>query len=525
MFELSEALCRLSKSGNRPSGSVKWWNKSVLNMAKSSPKQPAVGESKSVTRIDPPHPMPNVLSAGGVEASISPALPDPQVVLAAAGQSQETADEQLRMHASQLVSHLRDRQRDVDRRESLLHAQLAQQENELRSHRLWMREREADVSDRERDLRRQINELEQRIAGLSTVELSADQCIQDREQKIAERETDLAKRQFQLDERERRVTSEVTALHTAEQRFAEEHRQFAHQVRAEKQKLQFLQESLWQTHRRLLVNVERHRESLEQKERRLAKVQPIERVAGESLDEQLKGKRQQRETQDLEARLARREKQLDVQFAEFEQERRSLEREQVETREELERERQGLSVDRRQFREELAQGTARLEQRSESIEKQRIVLEQLHDECTTRHREALELRLAAEQAWADICGKASPASVTQTMAGIRRQLAEEFRDSMRSITEKKQEVCQLAEGLEKRRGELQARQADLQDWLAQRQQYIEAQAAQLHSREQELDRQDSEFAKASKQWAQERRQLQREIRELQSSQRRQLAAA
>ena len=57
--------------------------------------------------------------------------------------------EKLRSHAGQLAVQLQSQQRHLQRREANLHAQLATSENELRSQRLTLQEREQELSERE----------------------------------------------------------------------------------------------------------------------------------------------------------------------------------------------------------------------------------------------------------------------------------------------------------------------------------------------------------------------------------------
>ena len=63
-----------------------------------------------------------------------------------------SADEQLQLQAEQLAVRLSAQQEQIDRRESDLNAQLAQQEHDARSARLWLRERQQELADRQAEL-------------------------------------------------------------------------------------------------------------------------------------------------------------------------------------------------------------------------------------------------------------------------------------------------------------------------------------------------------------------------------------
>ncbi|MDP6721374.1 MAG: hypothetical protein QGF59_22090, partial [Pirellulaceae bacterium] len=82
--------------------------------------------------------------------------------------------EQVLAHAGQLATHLRTRQRDLDRRESQLNARAAELENDLRASRMWFHEREQESAQRELELQQHVNELEERATAIAATEVSAD---------------------------------------------------------------------------------------------------------------------------------------------------------------------------------------------------------------------------------------------------------------------------------------------------------------------------------------------------------------
>jgi fused signal recognition particle receptor len=87
-------------------------------------------------RIDPPHEE----GSASVESS-------PQQLPTAEKVADEPAAQQIRFQADQLAAHLRDRQKELDRREAELNSRIARWESETRAARLWMSQRETEAKE------------------------------------------------------------------------------------------------------------------------------------------------------------------------------------------------------------------------------------------------------------------------------------------------------------------------------------------------------------------------------------------
>jgi hypothetical protein len=130
-------------------------------------------EFSRTRRVDAPHVVARhdqAESAGAASESDDPlgqALlevaeePSPSLAAAVAGETLESRREQLQLQVAQLAGHLRERLREVDRREAAVNARASQLESDLRASRIWLRERENDFQQREQELKRQIEELEE----------------------------------------------------------------------------------------------------------------------------------------------------------------------------------------------------------------------------------------------------------------------------------------------------------------------------------------------------------------------------
>jgi hypothetical protein len=129
-------------------------------------QEAAAAESPvSETRIDAAHPV-------NGSSDVSPDLGGSEAVLPQStveGLSEET-EEPLRRQAAQLAEYLRERQSELDHRESQLNAQVAQFESDARAARLWLAEREAEHVERQQAIEQKERECTQRVERLAATE-------------------------------------------------------------------------------------------------------------------------------------------------------------------------------------------------------------------------------------------------------------------------------------------------------------------------------------------------------------------
>ena len=89
------------------------------------------------------------------------------------------------------------------------------------------------------------------------------------------------------------------------------------------------------------------------------------------------------------------------------------------------------------------------------------------------------MRLATEELWARLCGTMAPAALTQSLAQIRLQLADEQRLARQELAEQKAEVQALSARLAEQHDKLAQEREELQNWAVQRQKELAQQAALL----------------------------------------------
>ena len=389
--------------------------------------------------------------------------PTPDMIAAVSGESIEVRREQLQLQVAQLAGHLRERLREVDRREAMLHARASQLESDIRASRLWLQEREVAFQERERDLKRQIEELEER----------ASSRLVDIKSQTDDQETVLA------DLRERQQTLRLAEDEVRERRF---------EVEREAVGLRHAQQ-VWQQQR-------------EREERMLAQ----QREHG------------MRELNDLteqrEAQLRAAEALLREHVEQFERDRAGLMAERQTWDDQRKSQQQAIAELKKTTEAELADVRTKLDARQDWIERQKGGLEQVRDEALRLHRQSLEMRLLAEQLWTQISGALTPAEVTQAIAQLRLKLAEQYRLEEQQLVVRREELLKVGEAVAAQHTELEQLRAGLREWVTARQEEIERQAAALVERELSLDAQQDAHRQTEREWQAARRVYEQQIRDL-----------
>lgn len=164
--------------------------------------------------------------------------------------------------------------------------------------------------------------------------------------------------------------------------------------------------------------------------------------------------------------------------------------------------------------EQLQEHRRQLHEKETSLQRREAHLEHAHEEVMTLHRESLEMRLATEQAWADLLPHLSRPDLTQTIARLRLQLADHYRLAHDAIQRRKDELLELRDQLQQQDQRLRQHRRDIQLWADRRYDEIEARAARLAVRERELDRVEADLQSQSLQWQRQRELYREEIERL-----------
>jgi hypothetical protein len=447
--------------------------KQTVSNSVSSPG--AIPQSVAPLRIDAPH------QVAGKEA-VS-ALTEAEELIAAELSSAESSigpleelarrEEQLQHQASQLAGHLKQRLNELDRREAQLNARIAQLEADLRSAKLWQREREHEFQQREGELCRQVEDMQSRAAEVARGEQHV-QTLDERSEQIIAREQELKAFDQQLRQRRQELDRQTAAFSHAQSLWQ---LQLSHESAAFQQE-QVRAKDLWQ------------REAEQQKQQ----------LDFEMADRRRKLDATEQQQRDLQLRL--------------DQERADFDRQRIQGTAQFQRERAAWDELRGIADLEILSRRRELESREAIVERQRVAMEQMRTEIASVHRQSLEMRLIAEQLWAQITGRLSSAEITRSIASLRLQLSHQYEQEQKALGKQKDELVQLADRLQAQHALLAAERQDVKTWGAARQAGIEQQARQLVEREQQLETEQQELRAARQTLADERRRYEQEIRDL-----------
>ena len=152
------------------------------------------------------------------------------------------------------------------------------------------------------------------------------------------------------------------------------------------------------------------------------------------------------------------------------------------------------------------------------LEQRQATLERVRAEMLRLHREALEMRLVAEQLWAQLAGRATPAELTAGVSKLHSQLADEFRFASQELETQRHSLRELIGRLEQKQQELTEQRNELVEWFRRRQADLAHKAVELSQRDQQLNTERQKFRDQQQQWKSERRRLQQQIHQLEALQ-------
>ncbi|HEY2895363.1 MAG TPA: hypothetical protein VGJ16_14155 [Pirellulales bacterium] len=418
----------------------------------------------------------------------------------------------LRVQGRQLAERLRERQNELDIRAENNRSQLAELENEIRAARLWLIERQQELTDRE-------TQLADRASRLSAAETYHEAARQELTAEVERREESLARREQDVAAATARLERQTAALADA-QRKVEDRRQREHQALVEqRQQIERHRQSALSSIRLALAGVEERRAAVERKAAALEESREAAAAVARRPSEE-----QQRYARDLQAiaeRLATREAALD-------ESQRLLERAEIERvalrcqlEEDAERLQAQSRIDRRRLlqrrreSEELASRQQEaLRQKQLQLDERQLSLDRLRDELAVVHREALDTRAAAEEALVQLAGPdaATNAALTQSLNETRHKLSEQWRKAAERGAAEQAELASLGNEITGQLQKLRAQKEDLDQWTAARERSFAQQAAALAEREEQTRAREALLHDQREAWSREREDLEQRLR-------------
>jgi hypothetical protein len=381
-------------------------------------------------------------------AADEPGLSEPAMEPAAAPQE----GDDVALQTEQLAAALQEQLGELDQREKLLADRAADLERQWRDCQAWHQQQLAGLEEREAELTRRQAEMEVFLA---------------RQEDLAERLSDCEAQELSLDRRESNLNEREATLvardHEQRDRRQEVEREAASLVRSQQ---------LWEQ--------------------------------SKTRDEQAR-ERQRRQLQaDMDEQLAERHRELDAEKSRLaeqsrglEQDRQALRRERDAWHEEHKKEDEARDQQQRIADQDNEQRLSALTARESALDTQQAALEQLRSEVMGAHRQAIEMRLVAEQLWAQIKGLMTPAEITTSLANLRLKMVEQYELEEKGLAEKKEELLALADKLAQQHAALKAQRMEFLAWRKSQQQEIAHQAEHLCRRVQELSEEKKRLRQAA----------------------------
>jgi hypothetical protein len=189
------------------------------------------------------------------------------------------------------------------------------------------------------------------------------------------------------------------------------------------------------------------------------------------------------------------------QFTEHDREKIRIERE------DWDRERGGQLADLRRQQDMLALHANNLEGRRERLDKLRAELEETH-------RTTLEMRMAIEEAWAQMTQTCGAEVAEQRLAQAQQQLSGHYRGLREALIEQRRELDELRQAFQTQRDEFRVEQQTLAEWAATQERSLREREAALQTQAEQLNVRESAWRSASQRWINEKIKAEAVIRDL-----------
>jgi hypothetical protein len=413
------------------------------------------------------------------------------------------------LETGQIAAHLRQQYADIDRREQRLHSQLAQLDQERREQRMRTAELEARLEEREFATARQEAAAAQRADACLKLEselkelhesllrerhslnVERDQLTEDREQQAQSLEALQARQRHEFE----RLRGDLAAEHE--------------QAETELKQQRILLDS---RHRFQQDHLQRTMQEFEKAQDDFRREQQLARTRQEETQTQnlLRGRQLDRQRDLLDERQRSVERERDVLL----KERRAMDERAATNAEELRRDRAAWESERDSQKADLRRQQDLLALHAESLETRRQRLDRLRAELEETNRQTLELRLAVEDASAQLTQSAGAEVTRRRIDEARAILAEYYRHTRESLIQQRQELEQVQLRIHQQRDEFRAERQSLVEWVGQREAQLGAREKDLRRERETMDEREAAWRSAAERWTNEKLEAETVIRDL-----------
>lgn len=155
-----------------------------------------------------------------------------------------------------------------------------------------------------------------------------------------------------------------------------------------------------------------------------------------------------------------------------------------------------------------------LAERKIELDRRKGVLQRMQDETQALHREAIEMRLVTEQLWIELSQKAPADHVSELLSSLRSRLDEHYSAQQQLLDDRKQELIEMKQLIERKQEDIRDQSKKLQDWVETRHDEIKSYAAEVDAREMLLDRREHRMNEEFSKWEAQRSAYQNQLQSL-----------
>ena len=319
------------------------------------------------------------------------------------------------------------------------------------------------------------------------------------------REELLAQRQRQSDELDVQRRDQETMLQQKQDEFLRQRDQLLQELKHERtvleNRLRFQQEHLNKARQEIESAQNEFRREAQRSRSQLEEGEAIIRLRWSQLDRVRALLEERERSVNREREMLFKSQRAFEQYTEHDREQIKLERD------EWDRERSLQQSDLRRQQDMLALHVQNLEGRRERLDKLRAELEETH-------RTTLEMRMAIEEAWAQMTQAAGEDSAKQRIEAAQQQLSNHYRFLRETLTEQRHELDEMRQAFQQQKDEFHSEQQSLTEWSAVEERRLREQASSLKAHTEQLDMRESAWRSASHRWVTEKIEAEAIIRDL-----------
>ncbi len=315
----------------------------------------------------------------------------------------------------------------------------------------------------------------------------------------------LAQRQQQLADLEAATRAEEAKLQEGQAAFARQREQQLTELRHERavleNRLRFQQEHLAKARQEIQAAQNEFRRESQRARGQLEEGDAIIRLRQSQLDRVRALLEERERSVNREREMLFKSQRAFEQFTEHDRE--QIKRE----RDEWEREQGGQLADLRRQQDMLALHANNLEGRRERLDKLRAELEETH-------RTTLEMRMAIEEAWAQMTQSCGVDVAQQRLDQAQQQLSGHYRGLRDALIEQRGELDEMRQLFQTQRDEFRAEQQTLSEWATSQERSLREREGDLQTQAEQLNVRESAWRSASQRWINEKIEAESVIRDL-----------